>query len=119
MDERWVNRAPEEMLELLIGSWSERFALVVEDLLSMESSPWVIAEGAGLFPALVEPLLPTRQFGVWLVASNEVIASVRASRPTAIREQTSDPERAIANLVSRDIALAAHIRAEDTRLGLR
>ncbi len=47
MDERWVLRSPEEMHQGILGSWAERFRLVVSDLLVIEGNPFVIAEGPG------------------------------------------------------------------------
>jgi hypothetical protein len=44
---------------------------------------------------------------------------VRTARPTAIREQTSDPEQAIENVIARDILFARHIRNEAARLNLK
>ena len=55
MDERWVSRPPETMLETFGWFRGEGFGLIVEDLLRLP--PGVIAEGFRLLPRLVRPLL--------------------------------------------------------------
>ena len=53
MDERWVSRPPETMLETFHWFRGEGFGLIVEDLLRLP--PGVIAEGFRLLPRLVRP----------------------------------------------------------------
>ena len=61
MDERWVSRSPETMLETFHWFRGEGFGLIVEDLLDLRSrGPGVIAEGFRLLPRLVRPLLADR-----------------------------------------------------------
>ncbi len=57
MDERWVSRSPEAMLETFGWFRGEGFGLIVEDLLRLPDQPGVIAEGFRLLPRLVQPLL--------------------------------------------------------------
>jgi hypothetical protein len=59
MDERWVNRSPETMLETFHWFRGEGFSLIVEDLLRLPREPCVIVEGFRLLPHLVKPLLAT------------------------------------------------------------
>jgi hypothetical protein len=47
MDERWVNRPPEIMLETFGWFRGEGFGLIVEDLLRLPREPGVIVEGEG------------------------------------------------------------------------
>jgi hypothetical protein len=44
MDERWVNRSPETMLETFHWFRGESFSLIVEDLLRLSTEPCVIVE---------------------------------------------------------------------------
>jgi hypothetical protein len=69
-----------------------------------------VAEGAGLFPEQVEPLLTDPRAAVWLVASAELIRHVRATRERGFADLTSDPARAFENLVARDVAIAEYVR---------
>lgn len=118
MDERWVLRSPEAMAEEVIASWTERFPLVIEDLPQLPTGVPLLAEGPGLFPELVQPLLSSPQQAIWLLASDNVIRNVRTNRPSGIKRETSDPDRAIANVIARDFILARYIRDQAERLGL-
>jgi hypothetical protein len=64
MDERWVNRSPETMLETFHWYRGEGFALIIEDLLRLPDEPRAIAEGFRLLPRLVKPLLTTPHHAV-------------------------------------------------------
>lgn len=114
MDERWLNRSPVTMLETFHWYRGEGFDLILEDLAALPPGPDVVAEGFRLLPHLVLPgravwLLPTPQFrraafesrgGLWQIAG-----------------RTSDPERALENLLARDAMFTDRLRAETTRLG--
>jgi len=58
MDERWVNRSPETMLDTFHWYRGEGFGLIVEDLLALPADRGVVAEGcspstgtpSGFFP---------------------------------------------------------------------
>jgi hypothetical protein len=67
MDERWVNRSPETMLETFHWFRGESFSLIVEDLLRLSTEPCVIVEGFRLLPHLAKPLLAVPSHAVWLV----------------------------------------------------
>lgn len=54
MDERWVNRSPEAMLETFHWFRGEGFGLILDDLLRLPAEPGVIAEGFRLLPRLVK-----------------------------------------------------------------
>jgi hypothetical protein len=118
MDERWVLRSPEAMALHTIASWStERFPMVLDDLSSMPAEAPIIAEGPGLFPQQVAPLLTRPNQGIWLVASRDLIEQVRHARPGLAR-MTSDPERTMRNIIDRDILIADHVRQGAQTLGL-
>jgi hypothetical protein len=119
MDERWVLRTPEAMAEHALVAWSEeRFPMVLDDLRHLPGSGAVIAEGAGLLPEKVAPLLTDNRCALWLVATPDCIRQGRAVRGDGVSQATSDPRRAFENLVARDVLMAEHIRHEADRLGL-
>ena len=61
MDERWVSRSPQTMLETFGWFRGEGFGLIVEDLLRLPAGPGVIAEGFRLLPPLaLAPRYPRR-----------------------------------------------------------
>ena len=121
MDERWVNRSPKTMLETFHWFQGEGFNLIIEDLLSLPREPGVIVEGFRLLPRLVKPLL-------------SVPCSCRLAPPDArlpsgsgresggsawgFLAKTTDPERALRNLLERDRMFTDILREETARLEL-
>ena len=93
MDERWVNRPPEVMLETFHGFQGEGFDLVLDDLLALPPDPPVLAEGFSLLPRLVAPLLSRPRQAVWLLPTPEFRRAAFESRGStwAIPEQDQRP----------------------------
>jgi hypothetical protein len=120
MDERWVSRSPETMLETFHWFRGEGFGLIVEDLLGLPSEPRVIAEGFRLLPRLVRPLLAGPEHAVWLLPTPAFRRAAFESRGSAqdIAGRTGDPGRALRNLLQRDGMFTARLRGEAERLGL-
>jgi len=121
MDERWVNRTPQTMFETFPWFQGEGFNLVVEDLLSFPPEPAVIVEGFRLLPRLVEPLLSTRAHAVWLLptpAFRHAVVESRGGSAWNFLAKTTDPARALCNLLERDRMFTDVLRNETTRLGL-
>ena len=71
LDERWLNRPPELMLETFHWFRGEAFSLIVEDLLALPADQGVIVEGHRLLPRLVKPLLGVRSQAAWLIPTPE------------------------------------------------
>jgi len=120
MDERWVNRSPETMLETFHWFRGEGFGLIVEDLLRLPEDTGVVAEGFRLLPHLVWPLLARAGHAVWLLPTAEFRQAAIDSRGNAssIPLRTSDPERARRNLAERDRMFTGRLREETRRLEL-
>ena len=120
MDERWVSRSPETMLESFHWFQGELFGLIVEDLLRFPAGTGVIAEGFRLLPRLVRPLLAEPGHAVWLLPTPGFRRAAFASRGSLwkIADKTSDPERALRNLLDRDRMFTELLRAETKRLEL-
>lgn len=120
MDERWVNRSPETMLETFHWFRGEGFGLIVEDLLRVPREPWVIVEGFRLLPRLVEPLLAVPSHAVWLLPTPDFRRAAFDSRGTSweIARKTSDPERALRNLLERDRMFTGRLYEEARHLEL-
>jgi len=120
MNERWVNRSPEEMKEEVLACWAERFPMVIDDLTRMVAESPVIAEGVGLFPALVAPFLSQPPNAVWLIPTPEFQRRVRDTRESTVADNPhiSDRQRAFRNLLARDALIATHLRDQATALGL-
>jgi hypothetical protein len=115
MDERWLNRTPQTMLDTFHWFRGEAFDLIVDDLLEMPADRLIVAEGFRLLPHLIEPLLTDKSQALWLLPKPEL------DRPTVGRtaaDKTSDPDRAHRNLRERDRLFAYRIEKETKTRGL-
>jgi hypothetical protein len=121
LDERWVNRTPLTMLETFHWFRGEGFNLIVEDVLRLPREPAVIVEGFRLLPQLVKPLLSAPNRAVWLLPSpdfRQAVVDSRGGSAWSFLAQTSDPEKALHNLLERDRMFTDMLREETARLGL-
>jgi shikimate kinase len=119
-EERWMGFTPQELMQRSLLHMVDRFPLVIEDLCSLPTEPMILAEGFGLTPKLILPLLSNRNQAIWLVPSEEFKwASMKRRNKPSWREQVSDPELATELLFKRDMLLAAHFRQEAVAYGLR
>lgn len=120
MNERWLNRSPDTMLETFHWFRGEGFHLIVEDLLHGPREPGVIAEGFRLLPRLVKPLLAAPHHAVWLLPTPDFRRAAFDSRGSMwnIAGRTSDPERALRNLLERDRMFTDRLYAEAKDLDL-
>lgn len=119
MDERWVNRSVETMLETFHWFRGEAFEFIVEDLANMGDVP-IIVEGLRLLPPLVAPLLPSTDRAVWLLPTPRFRRDAFANRsqPAMMADRTGDPQRAMANLLRRDDLFTQRLRRQIDGLGL-
>ena len=118
MDERWVNRSPQTMLETFHWFRGEAFDLIVEDVLRLPAETGVIAEGFRLLPHLVKPLLAEPGHAVWLLPTPAFRRAAFDRRGWEIPRKTSDPELARCNLLERDRAFTDRLFEETKRLEL-
>ena len=101
MDERWLNRPPQVMVETFHGFQGELFDLFVEDLLTLPTTVPILAEGFTLLPRLVAPLLSSPGQAIWLVPTPGFHRAACDSRGSTwefqqdIRSRTDTGERAI------------------------
>ena len=111
MDERWLTRSPGAMARNAIASWQARFPLVLEDIRAFPTNAPLFAEGPGLFPDCVAPLLINPRQAVWLVTTESLCAAVRRQRGGSALG-TSDPDRALSNIVRRDLRMAHYVKRQ-------
>ncbi|MGW1260060.1 hypothetical protein ACWD5Q_34055 [Streptomyces sp. NPDC002513] len=122
MDERWVNRSPEVMLETFHWFRGEGFGLIVEDLLRLPQEPCVIVEGFRLLPHLVKPLLAAPEHAVWLLPTPDFRQAAIRGRSVpgeGFIWKTSDPAKAGRHIAERDHMFTTHLKEETERLRLR
>ncbi|MBO0702636.1 MAG: hypothetical protein J2P38_06875 [Candidatus Dormibacteraeota bacterium] len=120
-DQVWVVPTPEEMAADTLRGFPERFGWVLDDLRALVSGRPILAEGWGLRPELVAPLLDAPERMIVLVPTPEfhrhqTQVLERAGRLDA---RVSDPERAQRNRLARDRLVAADAVAQARRLGIR
>ncbi|MGH9123982.1 MAG: hypothetical protein ACRDZ8_04550 [Acidimicrobiales bacterium] len=120
MDDRWVNRSPETMLNTFPWFRGEGFPLVLQDLRALPPEPPAVAEGFRLLPGLVRPLLANPANAVWLLPTPEFRQAAFASRDSRsdIPGRTADADRARRNLLERDRLFTGRIAEEVRHLGL-
>lgn len=121
MDDRWLHRSPQVMVDTFHGFQGEQFHLIVEDLLALSRDLRVVAEGFSLLPRLVAPLMRSPSQAVWLLPTPEFRRAAFKSRGSIwdIPHKTHDPERALVNLLERDRLFTDRVRREATNLNLR
>ena len=118
-EERWMRFTPHELMQRSLLHMADRFPLVIEELCSLPREPMILAEGFGLTPNLVFPLLASRKQAVWLVPTREFQwASMQRRNKPSWRNQVSDPELATHISFERGVLLAAHFRQEASSYGL-
>jgi 2-phosphoglycerate kinase len=120
-DERWVNRSPQTMLETFHWFQGEGFNLIVEDLLALPRERGVIVEGFRLLQHLVKPLISQPTHALWLLPApefREAVIENRGGSTSGFLARTTDPERALRNLLERDRMFTEILREETARLGL-
>lgn len=120
MDERWVDRLPTEMVRTFPWFAGEGFELIVDDLLALPEEPPILAEGFRLLPRLVAPLLSRSHQAVWLAPTPAFrrAAFDRRGFTWEIPSKTSQPERALSNLLVRDQLFTDEVVKEATALHL-
>ena len=109
MDERWVIRSPEQMAEMEVLEFRERFEMVLEDLAALPADR-VVADGFGLLPELVAPHLTSRRQAIFLLPTPATRERNYATRGWAGIAGTSDHGRASRNKLDRDALLTEHVR---------
>ena len=118
MDERWVQRPVHALVRATTAVWHERFGLVFDDLLALPTTAPILAEGPGLLPADVAPLLTTPQQAIWLVPTEVFKRATQPTRGGGPASQTSDPDRAYRHLIALDLQVAVDVRRHAEERGL-
>jgi hypothetical protein len=116
-----VKRSPKTLYETFHWFQGEGFDLIVEDLLRLPREPRAIVEGFRLLPRLVKPLLSEAVHAVWLLPTpdfRQAVVESRGGSAWSFLARTSDPERALCNLLERDRMFTDRLREETTRLDL-
>ncbi|MEV6686843.1 hypothetical protein AB0N28_16100 [Streptomyces sp. NPDC051130] len=120
-DEVWVHSTPEEMAAETLAGFPGRFEWALDDLRALVSGHPVIAEGWGLRPELVAPVIDSPRRMVVMVPTPEFRRHQVRELPRAasLGHRVSDPVRAQANRLARDRLVAEDAVRAARRLGIR
>lgn len=126
MDQRWIERSVETLVQETIESWTRDFQLTIEDLLAMPDENLIVAEG-NFFPACVAPYLSHPNQAIWLTPTDAFCDQARRSKQQALTgrqkqhgmyNEGSDPEKRLRNLIERDRQLARYVKQQAENLHL-
>lgn len=120
-DQAWVNTTPEQMAAEALAGFPARFEWALDDLRALVSGRPVIAEGWGLRPELVAPIIDSPARMLVMVPSGEFrLRQARdLPRATVISAAVTEPDRAQRNRLARDQIVADDAARSARRLGIR
>jgi hypothetical protein len=117
----WIRWTVEQAVDEALTTFRERFEYVQDDLRALVSPHPVIAEGWGLRPELVAPLLSSPQRMVIMVPTEDFRQCQlrRLPRAGTLGRNLSDPELAQRNRIARDRLIAEDAIRSANRLDMR
>jgi hypothetical protein len=120
-DTMWVRGTPADLAAETLAGFPVRFEWALDDLRGLVSWRPIIAEGWGLRPELVAPIVDSpRRMVVMVPTAAFRDRQVRElSRAAAVGAGVSDPERAQRNRLERDRLVADDAVRSARRLGIR
>ncbi|WP_327586935.1 hypothetical protein OHA25_07950 [Nonomuraea sp. NBC_00507] len=120
-DKVWVHATPEEMATETLAGFPDRFEWALDDLRALVSGHPIIAEGWGLRPELVAPIIDSPRRMVIMVPTPEFRQHQLHDLPRAasLGHRVSDPARAQANRLTRDRLVAEDAVRTAHQLGIR
>ncbi|MEV7552487.1 hypothetical protein AB0N89_22990 [Amycolatopsis sp. NPDC089917] len=120
-DTVWVDTTPERMAAGTIAGFPARFEWALDDLRALVSGRPILAEGWGLRPELVAPLLDSPRRMIVMVPTDDFREhQLRVlPRAAAVVQRVSDPERAQHNRIERDRLVAEDAVRGAEELGIR
>ncbi|RPF30042.1 hypothetical protein EDD96_6596 [Streptomyces sp. Ag109_G2-6] len=121
LDKVWVHSTPQEMATETLAGFPARFEWALDDLRALVSGHPIIAEGWGLRPELVAPLIDSPRRMVVMVPTPEFRRHQLRELPRAasLGHRVSDPLRAQANRLARDHLVAQDAVRTAHQLGIR
>ncbi|WP_455714086.1 hypothetical protein [Anaerosporobacter sp.] len=101
--------------------FSEEFEMILEDLDKLSDGKSILVEGINLLPKLIKNEIDNNDHAVWLV-SNEVFYTKHQMQRKEMFErlkECSNPEQALLNYMSDDLAFGKHILNDAKSLDLK
>ena len=118
INQRWLETEPRELAREFAERAELTLPLALDDLREMDVGIGVVVEGPQLFPHLIMPHLAGPEFGLWLVATEQLQRQVFESRIGDPAKFTSDAARAIELRIERNRLLNERIRSSAAAHGL-
>lgn len=117
----WVRTTAEAMAAETIAGFPIRFEWALDDLRGLYTERPIIAEGWGLRPELVAPLLESPRRMIVLVPTEDFRRHQLATLPRAgsLNRQVSDPLRAQTNRIERDRLVGEDAAGKAAERGIR
>ncbi|MEU5877886.1 hypothetical protein [Spirillospora sp. NPDC047279] len=117
----WVNTTPEDMAAETLVGFPIRFEWALDDLRALVSGRPIIAEGWGLRPELVAPIIDSPRRMVVMVPTETFRDRQlgELTRAAAVSHDLSDPARAQRNRLRRDRLVADDAVRSAQHLGIR
>ncbi|GHO84872.1 hypothetical protein [Dictyobacter formicarum] len=126
MNQRWVDRSVDMLVQEATTSWSRDFQLVLEDLQMLPKDNLIVAEG-NFFPECVAPYLSSPHQAIWLVPTDTFCEQGRRQRwaeqarrqkRDGAYDEGSNPEQMRRNIIARDCQLARYVKQQAEALHL-
>jgi hypothetical protein len=120
-DEIWVRATPEQMAAQTLDNFAASFEWVLDDLRALVSGRPILAEGWGLRPDLVAPIIDSPSRMAVMVPTEEFRQHQLRALPRAstFSHDVSDPERGQRQRIERDRLIAAAAVSSARRLGIQ
>ncbi|MFD7653281.1 hypothetical protein ACFV4N_04810 [Actinosynnema sp. NPDC059797] len=120
-EQAYVRNTPRQTAEHVLAGFPRRFEWALDDLRGLVSGRPIIAEGWGLRPELVAPLVRSPRQVIVMVPTDEFRLHQAATleRARALSQPVSDPELGQRNRLERDRLVAADAVAKARGLGIR
>jgi 2-phosphoglycerate kinase len=120
-EQHWVRSTPEEMAAAVLTGFQTSFEWTMDDLRALVSGRPIVAEGWGLRPELVTPLLDDKRRMIVMVPTEEFRQHQLKVLPRAseLKQDLSNPELGQRNRVARDRLIAEDVICEAQAHGIR
>ncbi|GAA3923969.1 hypothetical protein GCM10023085_01600 [Actinomadura viridis] len=120
-DTTWVNTTPQDMAAETLAGFPVRFEWALDDLRALVAGRPIIAEGWGLRPELVAPIIDSpRRMAVMVPTDAFRDRQLRElTRAATVGHGVGDPARAQRNRLERDRLVADDAVRSARRLGIR
>ena len=121
LDDIWVDPTPEQVAATTLAGFPDRFEWALDDLRALVSPRPIIAEGWGLRPELVLPLVESATQMVVMIPTEQFwhLQLERMPRASTFAQAVSDPERGQRNRLARDRLVGEDAVRSARRLGVR